>query len=156
MTMDEPGTDKSPQISLKQVWLHPEAGKRLWRIGWHVENPGCHPVQLKAVRFPHGQFKSDEQRFTPAFRLGHGEGVEFEANIACDAEPGAIVENAFIIFSATWLDQPWRIFVRLRVSVNEKGEPAALTELVTAQQVGFSAAMGSTNRYRDDSGAQNR
>ena len=66
--------------------------------------------------------------------------MEFEAIVACDAKPGAIVENAFSIFSGVWRDQPWRIFVRLRVSVNNEGEPEALIELITTQRVGFSTA----------------
>ena len=143
MNGDEHDNENAPQISLRQVSINPGGGKGLWRIGWHVENPGRHPVQLKAVRFPHGQFKSNEQRFDPPISLGHEECAEFEAGVACDAEPAAIVENAFGIFSAVWRDQPWRIFVRLRVSVNRQGEPNALTELITTQQVGFSETFSS-------------
>jgi hypothetical protein len=138
MTTADAGNRNSPEISLRQVSLCPGSGGGLWRIRWHVENLGGQRLQLKAARFPHGQFRADEQNFGRAISLDHGECGEFEATVACDAKPGEIVENAFVIFSATWRDNPWRIFVRLRVVVNEQGEPEALTELITSQQVGFS------------------
>jgi len=138
MTTDDAGKGKSPQILLRQVSLASSGSHDLWRIGWRVENCARPSLRIESVRFPHGQFRSNEQRFSPPISLGHGEYVEFEAIVACDAKPGAIVENAFSIFSGVWRDQPWRIFVRLRVAVNEQGEPAALAESITTQQVGFS------------------
>ena len=140
MTTDDAGNGASPQISLRQVSLESGGRQDLWRIGWRVENCAWQSLRIESVRFPHGQFKSNEQRFNPPISLGHEEYAEFEAIVACDAAPGAIVENAFSIFSAVWRDQPWRIFVRLRVSVNKEGEPEALTELITTQRVGFSTA----------------
>jgi hypothetical protein len=142
MTIDDLGNGESPQIVLRQVSLASGESQNLWRIGWRVENCARHSLRIEAVRFPHSQFRAAEQRFDPAISLGHEECAEFETSVACDAEPGAIVENAFNIFSAVWRDQPWRIFVRLRVSVNSEGEPEALTELITTQQVGFSAELG--------------
>jgi hypothetical protein len=138
MTTDDTGNGKSPQILVRQVSLASGGRQDLWRIGWRVENCARPSLRIESVRFPHGQFRSNEQRFNPPISLGHGEYAEFEAIVACDAAPGAIVENAFSIFSAVWRDQPWRIFVRLRVAVNSQGEPDAFTELITTQQVGFS------------------
>ena len=143
MTTADSGNRNSPQILLRQVSLRPGSGRGLWRIRWHVENLGRQLLQLEAARFPHGQFRADEQSFDQVISLDHGERAEFEATVACDAKPGAIVENAFVIFSAIWRDNPWRIYVRLRVSVNRQGEPAALTELITTQRVGFSAQLQS-------------
>ena len=142
MTTADAGNRNSPEISLRQVSLRPGSGGGLWRIRWHVENLGRQRLQLKAARFPHGQFRADEQNFGRAISLDHGECGEFEATVACNAKPGEIVENAFVIFSAMWRDNPWRIFVRLRVSVNEQGEPAVLAESITAQRVGFSVELG--------------
>ena len=139
MAATEAGNGESLRILLRQVSLNQGSGKGLWRIEWHVENPGRHSVQLKGVRFPHGQFKSNEQCFDPAINLGHGEHADVESSVACDAEPGAIVENAFSIFNVVWRNQPWRIFVRLRVTINSDGTPTAITESITTQRVGFSA-----------------
>jgi hypothetical protein len=143
MTIDDPGNGESPQIVLRQVSLASGERQNLWRIGWRVENCARHSLRIEAVRFPHSQFRVAEQRFDPAISLGYEERAEFEASVACDAKPGVVVENAFSIFSAVWCDQPWRIFVRLRVSVNEQGEPAALAESITTQRVGFSETLSS-------------
>src|SRR5215470_1485772 len=123
MTDDDSGKSNSPQILVRQVSLHPGDGMGLWRIRWCVENLGFHLLRLKTARFPHGQFRAAEQSLDPTISLDHGENTEFETAVGCNAEPGAIVENAFVIFAATWQGRPWRIFVRLRVSVNEQGEP---------------------------------
>ena len=143
MTIDDLGNGESPQIVLRQVSLASGESQNLWRIGWRVENCARHSLRIESVRFPHSQFRAAEQRFDPAISLGHEECAEFETSVACDAKPGVVVENVFSIFSAVWCDQPWRIFVRLRVSVNEQGEPAALAESITTQQVGFSETLSS-------------
>ena len=56
----------------------------------------------------------------------------------CDEPAGAVIENGFLILLVEWLDKQWRIFVRLRVIINQEGEPETATELITTQQVGFS------------------
>jgi hypothetical protein len=37
-----------------------------------------------------------------------------------------------------WQKNQWRLFVRLRIMVNEQGQPRTTTESITVQQVGFS------------------
>jgi len=143
MSASNQNRDTGPQISLSQVSLHAGTGNGLWRVGWRIENLAEHPLRLDAARFPHGQFKSGEQRFQPALVLGEREASQFESTIACAEPPGAIIENAFVIFSAIWINSSWRIFVRLRVIVDAHEEPTALTELITTQQVGFSRELQS-------------
>jgi hypothetical protein len=70
--------------------------------------------------------------------LNEGAEIMFEQIIQCEERPGLITENAFAIFYAIWLGTPWRIFVRLKVTVEGDGEPRATTELITAQKAGFS------------------
>jgi hypothetical protein len=43
-----------------------------------------------------------------------------------------------MIFHVTWLDELWRVFVRLRVMMTEDRRPETATELITTQKVGFS------------------
>jgi hypothetical protein len=90
------------------------------------------------VRLPHGQFKSGEQPFEPAIELEQDEEREFQTLVRCDEAPGPVTENAFVIFYVMWLEEPWRIFVRIRVIVDPEGKPHATTELVTTQKAGFS------------------
>ncbi len=89
---------------------------------------------------PHGQFKSGEVRFDPALLLPPGKSAEFTVSVCCHEPPGLVTENAFMIFYAVWLGEPCRIFARLRVNVSDAGQPAAVTESITAQRVGFSGA----------------
>jgi len=89
---------------------------------------------------PHGQFKSAERRFDPPLELEEGGQVAFRALVRCDEPPGLVTENAFIIFQVLWCKKPWRIFVRIRVVVEQTGEPGTSVQLITTQRVGFSAA----------------
>jgi hypothetical protein len=109
-----------------------------WSIDWLVENKSANILHILAVRLPHGQFKSDERRFDPALDLSAGERKQFQTFVHCDEPAGLLTENAFVIFSVNWLGKPWRVFVRLRVTVTADGRPQTATELITTQRVGFS------------------
>jgi hypothetical protein len=127
-----------PVIALQQDSIEPVGVPGLWNVEWRVENNGTHPIQLLSVRLPHGQFKSDEHRFEPGTELGSGERTWFRLMVRCHEPEGIVTENAFVIFHVLWLGETWRIFVRLRVVVNSKGEPKTAVELITTQKVGFS------------------
>ena len=120
------------------MFVYAEREKGLWRVGWRVENLSRNTLQLETVRFPHGQFKAPEQAFDPAIVLDYGAPVEFTATIACNEPAGSMVENAFAIFNGLWQQEQWRIFVRLRISVDSEARPIAATELITTQRIGFS------------------
>lgn len=134
--------EEGPKISLQQISLAPGPDQGAWLVAWRVENLDQRPLRLDAARFPHSQFKAGEERFGPSLLLGHREAAQFECTVACVEAAGAIIENAFIIFSAVWLQRRWRIFVRLRITIDDRGKPTALTESITTQQVGFSADLG--------------
>jgi hypothetical protein len=90
------------------------------------------------VRLPHGQFKSNEQQFSPNLELAAGESEQFASSVQCDEPVGLVTENAFVIFHCQWRGDAWRVFVRLLVTVKPGGEPETATELITTQKVGFS------------------
>jgi|ERR1043166_7023795 hypothetical protein len=138
MSPDDTALDSEPKISLRQISASSEAKKGAWQIAWRVENLSQHSLRLDAARFPHGQFKAGEQQFDSPLLLGDQEAAIFESTIKCEEPPGAIVENAFVIFTSVWKESRWRIFVRLRVTVDDKGQPNAVTELITTQKIGFS------------------
>jgi hypothetical protein len=127
-----------PQIVLTQVSAERLRAMDNWSINWLVENKSANNLQILAVRLPHGQFKSDERRFDPAIELGAGEQRQFQTLVHCDEPAGLVTENAFVIFSVNWLEEPWRVFVRLRVAMMSDRGPETATELITAQKVGFS------------------
>jgi hypothetical protein len=126
------------QIVLTQLSAERHRTKDCWSIDWLIENRSADILQILAVRLPHGQFQSAEQRFDPALELSAGERRQFQTFVHCDEPVGLVTENAFVIFSVTWLGEPWRVFVRLRVVMTSDGGPETATELITAQKVGFS------------------
>jgi len=134
----EPVQSAAPQITLTQVSVEPEEGRGNWKILWRVKNLNSQPLDLHAVRLPHGQFKSAERRFEPAIVLAAKQDAQFQVFVHCDEPAGLVTENAFLIFQIIRLGEPWRIFARVRVTVNTSGTPVATTELITMQQVGFS------------------
>lgn len=109
-----------------------------WRIRWQIDNPGADALSINSVRVPHGQFKADEQSLVPPLVLPAGGIVEFISHVHCDEPAGLVTENAFVIFHCQWRGKPWRIFIRIRVTVTDEGVPETAVELVTTQQVGFS------------------
>jgi len=134
----EPVQSAAPQITLTQVSVEPEEGTGNWKILWRVANLNSQPLDLHAVRLPHGQFKSAERRFEPAIVLAAKQDAQFQVFVHCDEPAGLVTENAFLIFEVVRLGEPWRIFARVRVTVNSAGTPAATTEWITTQRVGFS------------------
>ena len=134
----EPVQSAAPQIALNQVSVEPEEGRGNWKIQWRIANLNSKPLDLHAVRLPHGQFKSAERCFEPAIGLAAKQDAQFQVLVHCDELAGLVTENAFLIFQGIWVGEPWRIFARVRVIVNSKGEPATKTESITTQRVGFS------------------
>jgi hypothetical protein len=136
----EPTVDaqqNAPEITLEQVVVERLDKPGYWRVAWKIRNVALHPLKLLAVRLPHGQFKSEELQFEPAIDLPAQKGANFQVPVRCDEPEGLVTENAFVIFHVNWRGAPWRVFVRVRVVVNEQGEPSATTELITTQKVGF-------------------
>lgn len=129
-------SDSEPHIELRQITA--ERKGDIWNIGWGVKNTGSDPLQILTVLLPHGQFKSEENRLEPTMSLKPGDEVRIQTSVRCDEPPGPVTENAFAIFQVIWLGERWRIFARVRVTVNPDGRPQATTELITSQKIGFS------------------
>jgi hypothetical protein len=109
-----------------------------WRVGWTVENRGAESVEILSARLPHGQFKAALHKFAPPLILSGGMRAEFDSRVRCDEPPGLVTENAFVIFETLWRGAPWRVFVRVRVVIDDTGTPAATVQAITTQRAGFS------------------
>ncbi len=105
---------------------------------WLVQNHGAVLLEITSLRLPHGQFKSDEQRFEPPISLAPGQSDRFDSMVQCSEPAGLVTENAFVILYTKWLGADWRIYVRMRVTINSNMQPVTATELITTQKVGFS------------------
>jgi hypothetical protein len=130
-----------PAIELRQGSVDQHGVMERWSIGWTITNTGAGSLAVVSVHLPHGQFKSGEHRFEPALDLAPGERGQFQLAVRCEEPPGLVTENAFVIFSVLWLGEAWRIFVRVRVVINDQGTPETATELITTQKVGFSGVI---------------
>ena len=132
-----PDRASAPEIELRQLSAERTGEGGFWKIGWRVKNRGPGRLRIQALRLPHGQFKSDENRFNPEIDLKPGAETQFQTLVRCDEPPGDVTENAFVIFYVLWLEERWRVFARIRVVVSSAGKPQATTESITTQTIGF-------------------
>ena len=131
-------SENGPKILARQVYRKREVENGHWRFGWCVQNHGDQPIRFVAAWCPHGKFRSDEKTFDPPIPVNAGEHTTIEMVVSCDEPAEAIIENGFLILTAEWLNHRWRIFVRLRVIIDKDGTPETVSELISAQRVGFS------------------
>lgn len=127
-----------PQVQVELASRRPSSVSGLWLMAWRVQNVGASPLELLATWLPHGLFRSARRELAPTLDLPPGQSAQIELPVACRETPGTVVENAFVILSARWQGAPWRIFARLRVTIDQSGAPHPTTEVVTTQPVGFS------------------
>ncbi len=140
--MGHRGAVSPPQIALRQFSVVRYGSTDCWSIGWNITNKGAGPLIVVTVRLPHSQFKSNEHRFEPTLELALGQSTQFEVCVTCNEPAGLVTENAFVIFSVIWACEAWRIFARIRVTVNAYGKPETETEMITTQRTGFSGVTG--------------
>ena len=130
--------EDGPKISAEQVRRNREVGRDRWLFHWRIQNLTEQPMKFLAGRCPHGQFRSAERFFDPPLHAAAGKNATIEMSVLCDEPAGTVIENGFLILLVEWLNNRWRIFVRLRVTINQQGEPETATELITTQRAGFS------------------
>lgn len=127
-----------PKVLVEQASHACRADRGEWLVAWRIKNLGRAPLTLLSSRLPHSQFWSGEEELNPSPIVPPGEIFLLERSVRCSEPAGAAVENAFLILRVRWMNEPWRIFARFRVVVNEEAAPSAVTELITTQQVGLS------------------
>jgi hypothetical protein len=132
----------APDIALRQVSIARHRSIGCWSFRWKVTNTGADPLIIVSARLPHSQFKSKECRFEPPLRLDSGQSGQFEVCVTCNEPAGLVTVNAFVIFSAIWAGEAWRIFARISITVNAAGTPETETEMITTQKTGFSGVTG--------------
>jgi hypothetical protein len=131
-------SDDEPKIAVEESRRNREVEPGRWSFGWRIQNLTDQPVSLLAAWCPHGQFKSEERYFDPPLQAAAGQAATVEMPVRCDEAAGAVIENAFLILMTEWGGRKWRIFVRLRVMIDQEGIPSTTAELITRQRVGFS------------------
>ena len=131
-------SDDGPRVAVEELRRSIEGEHGRWLFEWRIQNLTEKPIKFLTARCPHGQFRSEERFFDPPFQAAAGRNATIEMPVLCDEPAGAVVENAFLILTTEWREDKWRIFVRLRVMVDEDGRPGTVAVLITTQRVGFS------------------
>ena len=97
---------------------------------------------LDSAWLPHGRFRGERRELHPSLALGPEEAADVELPVGFDEEPEEVVENAFLILTGLWREEPWRTLVRLTVRAGADGAPRSTTETMTLERVGFSERQG--------------
>jgi len=126
---------KEPRVRVTQISCA-RSGEE-WRMAWRIGNLTTSEMRLLDARFPHGRFRSGLRELTDV-RVAPSASTDLEAVVACHGRDGEVVENTFLITTVEWRKVRWRILARMTVTFAADGSPAAATELVTVQRVGFS------------------
>jgi len=108
-----------------------------WRTVWSIENTGDSALEIFTARLPHGKFRSEEKVFAPPVVITPRGNGRLEIEARCGEPPGAEVENGFLILRVAHGGKPWLVLARVKVKIDARGLPAAATELITVQRVGF-------------------
>ena len=130
--------NEGPKIEVEQVERGTSEKLGRWLFKWRVRNVTETPMSLLSVRVPHGKFKAEERKFGPALKVAAQDHFILDLAVACEEPPNTTIENAFLILLSNWQENQWRFFVRLLITIDQQGRPAATTESITVQQVGFS------------------
>lgn len=131
-------SDDEPKIAVEEIRRNREVESGRWWFGWRIQNLTEQPGRLLAAWCPHGQFKSLERYFDPPLQAAAGQAATVDMLVRCDEPAGVVIENAFLILMSEWGERKWRVFVRLRVTIDQEGIPGTTAELITTQRVGFS------------------
>lgn len=130
--------DAGPRVAVEELRRNREVDHGYWLFAWRIQNLTEEPITFLAARCPHSQFRSEERFLDPPPHAAAGGNATIEMPVLCDEPAGAVVENAFLILTTEWHEDKWRIFVRLRVTVDKEGVPGTAAALITTQRVGFS------------------
>ena len=128
-----------PKVRIEQEAVQRGATPDRWQVAWCIQNLGEAPLKILAARLPHGKFRAEERELAPPIDLAPKQSGRIELEARWSELPGTVVENAFLIMRVLWAGNLWLIFARFRVAVNGEGAPATMTELITAQPIGFSS-----------------
>ena len=127
-----------PKLLVESTSRKPGPNPDCWLMAWRICNLGQQSVRLLTAWLPHDLFRCEEQALPSQTILAPGETATVELAVTCHAPQGSIVENAFLMLRVLWRERPWRILIRLRVTIESSGAPTSTVEVVSTQVVGFS------------------
>ncbi|MBM2810599.1 MAG: hypothetical protein HW416_1358 [Chloroflexi bacterium] len=129
-----------PLVEVDLESCEPSDAPGFWRMAWRVRNVDVKEIRVLAGWLPHGKLHADRTQYAPPTIVRMGSHVNLPFLVRCQEEAGTVVENAFVILSVEWGGESWRIFARLRVTVDAGGAPSTTTVVITAQPIGYAQA----------------
>lgn len=127
-----------PTLSVAMVSRELTAEPSTWRITWEVSNQGALRLQIREAWLPHGRFRCPRQAYDPPLTVEPGSSEKLAFPVECQGEPGAVVENCFVILNLKQDLEDWRVFARITVSFGADSAPDPETVVITTQRIGFS------------------
>jgi hypothetical protein len=109
-----------------------------WLGLWRLTNLTDATMEALESWLPHGRFQAPREAFDPVVSLPPHGGCVVSRIVAITAEPGEVVENAFLNLRVRAGGQEYRVLARMRVLRGDDGSIDAKVDAVTAQPVGFS------------------
>jgi len=125
-------------MSVEMTSREPTADPAIWNITWEVRNLGSAGIRIREAWLPHGRFRCARRSYEPPLEVEATATVELQFPVECRGEPGAVVENCFVILNLNQGQEDWRVFARITVSFGSDGAPDPDTVVITTQRVGFS------------------
>jgi hypothetical protein len=111
----------TPRLGIEPFAAEGRAGA--WVVRWRVTNLGVRPVNLLTATQPHAQFRTADTAIPRA--LAPGEETEISLPVQFAEQPGAVVENPFLIVRFADEEGAWRALARVRVTAASDGRPTA-------------------------------
>jgi hypothetical protein len=137
--LEQQGNHHGPRLLIEAASCRATAVRGQWLVGWRMQNLGQEPLAVLSTWLPHDKFFSHQKTIDLPLRLLPGESTLLDLPVTCHEPPGSVVDNAFLILRLLWLEQHWRAFARHRVVLDDTGTPQHICQVVSVQQVGFSA-----------------
>jgi hypothetical protein len=135
--MAETNTTIGPKLDVKPTGVARGPQRGLLNVAWRISNLASLPVQIVETWIPHGRFFAARQALEPSIYLLEGESATVHRSVRFVAEPGEIVENAFLNLRVRYGGGLWRILTRLRVEPTAANSVSIVVEAVTTHPVGF-------------------
>jgi hypothetical protein len=135
--LEQAEDSEAPSITVEQIARRRAAEAGQWVVGWRIRNVGGDPLTIEAAWLPHGQFRGERTDLQTPVTLGWEQATELGLPVRWDEPVDSVVENAFLILTVRWHDEPWRILTRITVHRDAEGAPDARTQNMTVQKIGF-------------------
>jgi hypothetical protein len=128
-------TEAGPRVRVTTVGKAAPLGQGQWQQRWELVNDADLPLEVTSAWLPHARFRSDQMNYEPPLVVEAGGMLALDLAVSADSEGGPVVENGFILLRTRWREEPWRIFVRVRVTLDEDGRPTPSTQAIQTQRI---------------------